>query len=59
MNFYLTSYSFKFTAQETGGVLGPTKIYLAVQPATNAQPPPLAPVQLKPDIGSNTQVSIY
>lgn len=44
-----------FTAQaSTGkqGVLGPTKIYLAVQPSgtdasteLNSQPPPLAPVQ--------------
>lgn len=46
---------FKILAQaSTGpqGVLGPTKIYLAVQPsgaetvnAPNSQPPPLAPVQ--------------
>lgn len=53
-----------FTAQESSGkqgVLGPTKIYLAVQPspagqqATSAQPPPLAPVQQSPQ---QQQVSI-
>lgn len=44
-----------FAAQaSTGkqGVLGPTKIYLAVQPSSgdvdNSQPPPLAPVQQNP-----------
>ncbi|XP_055689203.1 nucleosome-remodeling factor subunit NURF301 isoform X2 [Lutzomyia longipalpis] len=46
-------------AQESSGkqgVLGPTKIYLAVQPATqHAQPPPLAPVQNKADISSQHQ----
>lgn len=54
-------------AQESSGktgVLGPTKIYLAVQPASNqqqAQPPPLTPVQVKPEISSppHQQVSIY
>ncbi|XP_059615017.1 nucleosome-remodeling factor subunit NURF301 isoform X2 [Phlebotomus argentipes] len=48
-------------AQESSGkqgVLGPTKIYLAVQPATQqAQPPPLAPVQSKSDISSQHQSS--
>ncbi|XP_058053508.1 nucleosome-remodeling factor subunit NURF301 [Anopheles bellator] len=41
------------------GVIGPTKIYLAIQPAQNAlttatvaQPPPLAPVQIKHDANS-------
>lgn len=52
-----------FTAQESSGkqgVLGPTKIYLAVQPPTpgnpqtQSQPPPLAPVQQSPQ-----QVSIF
>uniref|UniRef100_A0A1L8DWQ1 Putative nucleosome remodeling factor subunit n=1 Tax=Nyssomyia neivai TaxID=330878 RepID=A0A1L8DWQ1_9DIPT len=46
-------------AQESSGkqgVLGPTKIYLAVQPATqHGQPPPLAPVQSKTDISSQHQ----
>ncbi|XP_055707432.1 nucleosome-remodeling factor subunit NURF301 isoform X3 [Phlebotomus papatasi] len=48
-------------AQESSGkqgVLGPTKIYLAVQPASQqAQPPPLAPVQNKADISSQQQSS--
>ncbi|GAB0089853.1 nucleosome-remodeling factor subunit NURF301 [Sergentomyia squamirostris] len=48
-------------AQESSGkqgVLGPTKIYLAVQPATQqAQPPPLAPVQNKADLSSHHQGS--
>lgn len=54
---------FTNSAQESSGktgVLGPTKIYLAVQPAqpvagtaNSSQPPPLAPVQ------SPHQVSIY
>ncbi|XP_055631397.1 nucleosome-remodeling factor subunit NURF301 isoform X2 [Toxorhynchites rutilus septentrionalis] len=53
-------------AQESNGkqgVLGPTKIYLAIQPsqqqqAVNAQPPPLAPVQIKHD-GGTTQIQLH
>lgn len=63
-----------FTAQESSGkqgVLGPTKIYLAVQPSQpivqspqqqqntttiTSQPPPLAPVQSPTQ---HQQVSIY
>lgn len=52
-------------AQESNGkqgVLGPTKIYLAIQPsqqaAAAAQPPPLAPVQIKHD-GGTTQIQLH
>ncbi|XP_058836423.1 nucleosome-remodeling factor subunit NURF301 [Topomyia yanbarensis] len=49
-------------AQESNGkqgVLGPTKIYLAIQPAQQAaQPPPLAPVQIKHD-GGTTQIQLH
>uniref|UniRef100_A0A182FGM4 Nucleosome-remodeling factor subunit NURF301 n=1 Tax=Anopheles albimanus TaxID=7167 RepID=A0A182FGM4_ANOAL len=50
-------------AQESNGrqgVIGPTKIYLAIQPAQNtlvtpsAQPPPLAPVQIKHDTATTS-----
>lgn len=46
------------------GVLGPTNIYLAIQPTLNAsqaQPPPLAPVQIKQEqiTITNDQVSRY
>jgi hypothetical protein len=33
------------TSGKTGGVIGPTKIYLAITPQNSSQPPPLAPVQ--------------
>ncbi|XP_058463796.1 nucleosome-remodeling factor subunit NURF301 [Malaya genurostris] len=48
-------------AQESNGkqgVLGPTKIYLAIQPSQQAQPPPLAPVQIKHD-GGTTQIQLH
>ncbi|XP_062542948.1 LOW QUALITY PROTEIN: nucleosome-remodeling factor subunit NURF301-like [Armigeres subalbatus] len=52
-------------AQESNGkqgVLGPTKIYLAIQPsqqqAVVAQPPPLAPVQIKHD-GGTTHIQLH
>uniref|UniRef100_A0A182IRL5 Nucleosome-remodeling factor subunit NURF301 n=1 Tax=Anopheles atroparvus TaxID=41427 RepID=A0A182IRL5_ANOAO len=62
-------------AQESNGrqcVIGPTKIYLAIQPAQNqmaggmattatvgGQPPPLAPVQIKHDPGTATPIQIH
>ncbi|KAL1380068.1 hypothetical protein pipiens_014471, partial [Culex pipiens pipiens] len=52
-------------AQESNGkqgVLGPTKIYLAIQPSQQAtvaaQPPPLAPVQIKHD-GGTTHIQLH
>ncbi|XP_053689324.1 nucleosome-remodeling factor subunit NURF301 [Sabethes cyaneus] len=50
-------------AQESNGkqgVLGPTKIYLAIQPSQQAatQPPPLAPVQIKHE-GGTTQIQLH
>ncbi|EAA10839.5 AGAP006133-PA [Anopheles gambiae str. PEST] len=50
-----------------GGMIGPTKIYLAIQPAQNtmatagtvtSQPPPLTPVQIKHD-GTGTPIQIH
>lgn len=56
---------FASTAQESNGkqgVLGPTKIYLAIQPSQQAtvaaQPPPLAPVQIKHD-GGTTHIQLH
>ncbi|XP_053677351.1 nucleosome-remodeling factor subunit NURF301 [Anopheles nili] len=55
-------------AQESNGrqgVIGPTKIYLAIQPAQNSianasaaasHPPPLTPVQIKHDSGAPIQI---
>ncbi|XP_055603868.1 nucleosome-remodeling factor subunit NURF301-like, partial [Uranotaenia lowii] len=54
-------------AQESNGkqgVLGPTKIYLAIQPSQQAQavaaaqPPPLAPVQIKHE-GGTTHIQLH
>lgn len=56
---------FRRAAQESNGkqgVLGPTKIYLAIQPSQQqvvaAQPPPLAPVQIKHD-GGTTHIQLH
>lgn len=56
---------FLLPAQESNGkqgVLGPTKIYLAIQPSQQAtvaaQPPPLAPVQIKHD-GGTTHIQLH
>lgn len=64
INYFLLLFV-SFLAQESSGktgVLGPTKIYLAVQPNTTsqAQPPPLTPVKQSDILSSPVQqVSIY